>query len=33
MGAGQYETEAHTGRKIWDQPPPNARMEEDLEAY
>jgi hypothetical protein len=33
MGAGQYETEAHSGRKIWDQPPPNARMEEDLKAY
>ncbi len=29
----RYETEEHSGRRIWDQPPPNARMEEDLKAY
>jgi arylsulfatase A-like enzyme len=27
----QYETPAHTGRRIWDQPAPNARMQDDLE--
>ena len=26
----RYETAEHSGRKIWDQPPPNARMREDL---
>ncbi len=29
----QYETEAHSGRLIWDQPAPNARMQDDLDAY
>ena len=27
----QYETAGHTGRDIWAQPPPNARMRSDLE--
>lgn len=27
-----YETPEHTGRRIWDQPPPNARMRDDLAA-
>jgi arylsulfatase A-like enzyme len=27
----QYETPEHTGRRIWDQPAPNARMADDLE--
>lgn len=27
----KYETPEHSGRKIWDQPPPNARMRADLE--
>ena len=27
---GQYETAEHAGRRIWDQPPPNARMRDDL---
>jgi arylsulfatase A-like enzyme len=27
----QYETPEHTGRRIWDQPAPNARMRDDLE--
>jgi hypothetical protein len=27
---GQYETAEHSGRLIWDQPPPNARMRDDL---
>lgn len=26
----QYETAEHSGRLIWDQPPPNARMRDDL---
>ena len=26
----QYETPEHTGRDIWNQPPPNARMQSDL---
>lgn len=26
----QYETEEHSGRNIWDQPPPNSRMRDDL---
>ena len=29
----QYETAEHSGRRIWDQPAPNARMQEDLENY
>ena len=29
----RYATAEHSGLKIWDQPPPNARMEEDLKAY
>jgi arylsulfatase A-like enzyme len=28
----RYETPAHTGRDIWNQPPPNARMRDDLAA-
>lgn len=28
----EYETPAHTGRNIWQQPPPNARFQADLEA-
>jgi arylsulfatase A-like enzyme len=28
----RYETPEHTGRRIWDQPPPNARMRDDLAA-
>jgi hypothetical protein len=28
----QYETAEHSGRRIWDQPPPNARMRDDLTA-
>lgn len=28
-----YTTEEHSGLTIWDQPPPNARMQEDLQAY
>lgn len=28
----QYETPEHSGRRIWEQPPPNARMREDLAA-
>lgn len=28
----KYETPEHTGRKIWDQPPPNARYRRDMEA-
>ena len=28
----QYETPEHSGRLIWEQPPPNARMREDLAA-
>ena len=28
----RYETPAHTGRRIWDQPPANARIRRDLEA-
>ncbi len=28
----RYETPEHSGRRIWDQPPPNARMREDLSA-
>jgi len=27
----QYETEEHSGRNIWDQPPPNSRMRDDLQ--
>lgn len=27
---GRYETAEHSGRRIWDQPPPNARMRADL---
>ncbi len=27
----QYETPGHTGRRIWDQPAPNARMQDDFE--
>jgi arylsulfatase A-like enzyme len=27
-----YETPEHTGRRIWEQPPPNARMRDDLAA-
>ena len=26
----QYETAEHSGRRIWEQPPPNARMRNDL---
>ncbi|MFZ9052838.1 MAG: sulfatase [Woeseiaceae bacterium] len=26
----RYETPEHTGKRIWDQPPPNARMRDDL---
>ena len=29
---GRYETPEHTGRRIWEQPPPNARMRDDLAA-
>ena len=29
----QYETAEHSGRRIWEQPPPNSRMQADLEAY
>jgi arylsulfatase A-like enzyme len=29
----QYEAPEHSGRRIWDQPPPNARMRDDLAAY
>ena len=28
----RYEDPAHSGRHIWDQPPPNARMRDDLAA-
>ena len=28
----RYETPEHTGRRIWEQPPPNARMRDDLKA-
>ena len=28
----RYETTEHSGRRIWDQPPPNARMRDDLGA-
>jgi arylsulfatase A-like enzyme len=28
----RYETAEHSGRRIWEQPPPNARMREDLAA-
>lgn len=28
----RYETPEHSGRRIWDQPPPNARMRKDLAA-
>jgi len=28
----RYETPGHTGRRIWEQPPPNARMRDDLAA-
>lgn len=28
----RYETEAHSGRTIWSQPPANARMKQDLQA-
>jgi arylsulfatase A-like enzyme len=28
----EYETPEHTGRKIWDQPPPNARYRRDMES-
>ncbi len=28
----RYETAEHSGRRIWDQPPPNARMRDDLKA-
>ena len=28
----RYATPEHSGRRIWDQPPPNARMREDLSA-
>jgi len=28
----KYETPEHTGRKIWDQPPPNARYRRDMES-
>jgi hypothetical protein len=27
----QYETPEHTGRDVWNQPPPNARAEKDRE--
>ena len=26
----EHETAEHSGRRIWDQPPPNARMRDDL---
>ena len=29
---GHYETAEHSGRRIWEQPPPNARMRDDLAA-
>jgi arylsulfatase A-like enzyme len=28
----RYETDAHTGRRIWEQPPPNARIRDDVAA-
>jgi hypothetical protein len=28
----KYETPGHTGRRIWDQPPPNARYRRDMES-